>query len=454
MRFLPCFLIQSFYKSLFFASFMLSFCAFGQLEIDAGMNREQLTQFFSNGTSIEILRVRYKGVSRAIGTFTDSDSLFGMARGLVLSTGSVRRIARKNKSSGTSSRNFRGGDKYLDKIANSHTKDAVLLEITFIPLTDFVSFNYVFGSEEYPEYAGSNYSDAFGFYLKPPKGKTINLAHIPESTDKICVNSVNHFTNPWFYVNNTPLMNIKQTVITDTSSFWKGELLYQVTTTYNTVSAMISDPNIPVEFDGFTKLLQAKAKVIPGEKYMLSIRLADASDRVFDSGVLIEAGSFLANPNEHFKFGLLASDSNYYFTRDTILLCVDKPDNIEEIPFVCKDTSTTVFYDLNESALSFAQQMKLQQLFAGLNPMLSYKIMIRSFTDNEGSAAFNSVLAAKRSDMMRKSITPFLGKHVEIESVEGLGIDLDETKSQAGKRRTELLIRCESDSKSQVKSSQ
>jgi len=52
--------------------------------------------------------------------------------------------------------------------AGFQTFDASILEFDFIPQSDTLKFNYIFGSEEYPEYVNSGYNDVFGFFISGP----------------------------------------------------------------------------------------------------------------------------------------------------------------------------------------------------------------------------------------------------------------------------------------------
>ena len=44
----------------------------------------------------------------------------------------------------------------------------IVLEFDFRPISDQVSFQYVFGSEEYQSYTCSQYNDIFGFFISGP----------------------------------------------------------------------------------------------------------------------------------------------------------------------------------------------------------------------------------------------------------------------------------------------
>jgi len=415
--------------------------AVSQLKIKPGINKKELKNFFGDGTSIDVKKIKYKGARRAIGTFEDSDSIFNMYSGLVLSSGAVKRIARKNKKQSTSSINWSKGYRKLDKLAKAKTKDAAIIEVTFIPKEEYISFNYVFGSEEYPEFVGSSFNDAFAFYLKPPKGKTQNLAMIPDSNSRITINNVSHLTNQWYYVNNSKLLGDFKVLDVDTVEYWKGRNKYEIRITYNMSAAIVEDPKIPVEFDGFTKLLQAKTKVIPGKQYKLIVCIADASDRVYDTGVLIEAGSFLSNPSKNFKFGALANDTNYYFKKDTVLVYTEKEDSVIPIK-KCEDIKSEIYFSSAGSILLQVDKEIIDKVLEQLLPENEYKLDIYAYTDLDGSLNYNQRLSQLRAVSVRKYIASKKIQNLTIQETAGKGKDLKGLQEKQFKRRAEIYISC------------
>jgi len=428
--------------SFLFPILFLTVVAFGQPEITHKINKKEIKYFFETGAAIDIKRIKYKGAARAIGLFEDDHSIFNMDSGLVMSSGAVKKIGQENKSQGTSSFNWKKGSKQLDKIANTKTKDAAMIEITFVPEKDFISFNFVFGSEEYPEYVKSGFNDAFAFILVSPGNKNTNLAVIPDTEDVIAVNSVNYLKNQEYYVNNSKLQfNLVDDLKIDTSFFWQGNKKYAVVITYNIEAAIMDDPKIPVEFDGFTKLLQAKSAVVPGKRHKLIITIADAGDRIYDSGVLIEAGSFNASADEDFKYGALAFDTNYYYTIDTIL--VDSiPEEKAVIPPTCSDTLIDLYYNTDDFQLSQDDQEAILAVLESLDKSFQYNVLIESYTDEEGSISYNKRLSINRSKVpltfLEKQDSSFL---LSLEA-EGKGIDPNQKHSKAEKRRTTIRFIC------------
>jgi hypothetical protein len=56
----------------------------------------------------------------------------------------------------------------FDSMSNYPTYNAAVLEFDFVPSVDTLALKFVFGSEEYPEYSSSVFSDPIGFFLTGP----------------------------------------------------------------------------------------------------------------------------------------------------------------------------------------------------------------------------------------------------------------------------------------------
>src|SRR5580704_15429229 len=247
------------------------------------------------GAGVAISNVKYTGALRAAGTFTTSSNVLGFTSGIVLSSGSARNVAGSNCSTELSVDNGEPGDPDLNTIvgADSTTNDAAVLEFDFVPTSSTISFQYVFGSEEYPEFIGS-FNDVFGFFLTAPGGAPVNLALIPGTNLPVSINDVNDGNpgndppippaNPKFYVNNQV-------------QFVPGTPL----------------PPVDTELNGLTVVLGAQATVTPGLTYHIKLAVADANDFALDSDVFVQAGSLssvnvTANPTS-LAFGSQAENT-------------------------------------------------------------------------------------------------------------------------------------------------
>lgn len=209
------------------------------------------------GIGVTVSNVTVNCPERAMGHFIGTSEL-SITEGLVLTTGIADSVAGPVGA-------FAGfgwgnpGDLDLDLDAGNGplTLDACILEFDCVPQGDTLLFNFSFGSEEYQEFVGSAFNDAFAIYLSGPGFQPrVNVAAIPGGTI-VAINNVNDLSNTAYYHNNeTPLA---------------GQF---------------------VAYDGFTTNLTAFAVVQPGLAYHFKVVIADMADMVFDSGVFLEAFSF------------------------------------------------------------------------------------------------------------------------------------------------------------------
>lgn len=222
-----------------------------QLTFNNGLSAQQLAQMLA-GPGITISNAVINCASNAIGSFTGSSSI-GFASGILLTTGSTSVASPNTNSSSAGVSNSYPGDSQLDPMAGAPTHDACALEFDIIPLCDTVSFNYSFGSDEYPEFVNSGYNDAFAFYISGPgiTGQP-NIATLPGTSTFVTIDNVNANTNSQYYVANS---------------------------------------GTTIEYDGYTTVLTAWTLVQACQTYHMKIVIADAGDYIYDSGVFLEAGT-------------------------------------------------------------------------------------------------------------------------------------------------------------------
>ncbi len=210
------------------------------------------------GSGITISNVNYTGANGASGIFTDgSSSGLSIDKGIVLSTGSAALAQGSNNDSGATMNNGLAGYAPLTAIAGHQTYDATVLKFDF----EFgggnggdLFFNFIFGSEEYLEFVGTQYNDVFGFFVDGT-----NVALTPGSSDPITINTINTSQNSSLFIDNTAGI-------------------------YNT------------QMDGFTKSLQITLGNLSAGMHTMEFAIADAGDNVLDSWIFIQADSFADTP--------------------------------------------------------------------------------------------------------------------------------------------------------------
>jgi gliding motility-associated-like protein len=238
-----------------------AFSAKAQLVVDDSPTDSELAAALV-GEGVTISGVELDCASGAYGFFECVDCNVGIPSGVVLTSGSIFETVGPNNSSGAGACPGTPGDSDLEDYIDDITNDACVLEFDVTVTSDSLSFNYVFGSDEYLEYVFS-FNDGFAFFIDGPGiVGTQNIALVPGTTDPVSIDNVNNVVNPEYYVDNG-------------TGF----------------EAPYSTDDYYIQYDGFTTVLTAKAAVIPCETYHLKLVVADALDCILDSGVFIEAGS-------------------------------------------------------------------------------------------------------------------------------------------------------------------
>lgn len=278
-------------------SFLFSIISYAQigLTVDSPVDVNDVISKLS-GEGVVISNITSDCNSAAFGEFDDVLGEVGLDKGLLMTNGSAKEVGTINNGNTTKDYQITSFDSDLTKslndaaIFNVDLHDACKIEFDITPAKTGLSFRYVFGSDEYLEYVGSGVEDAFGFYItgefQEGQGvQTRNLATVPNTNEVVSIETINNKKNSQYYINNEGLKNIP------------GDKLF--------------------EYDGYTVPLTATTNVIPCETYRIKLIIADVGDGIIDSGVLIEAGSFVSISEslveikyEHDRFPHLIEECN------------------------------------------------------------------------------------------------------------------------------------------------
>jgi hypothetical protein len=199
------------------------------------------------------------GFASNVGVFADGDAT-GIAAGIIFSTGNVMDCGDSNRLNNTSySWGFTTMDADLATLSTGTTMDGIGLKFDFVPDSNMITFRYVFASDEYNEYVGSEFNDVFGFFINGPNPcggfyQGENIARLTNG-NPVAINNVNNGASAAYFRDNQNSL-------------------------------------IEIECDGLTTVLIAKIRVVPQETYSLKMIIADVSDNILDSWVFIESGSF------------------------------------------------------------------------------------------------------------------------------------------------------------------
>ena len=209
------------------------------------------------GDGVEVISASYTGDRDSAGIYTDGNSVApGVTpgdSGVILSTGEVEDFTNSSGSSNQSnstSTNTSGqnNNPQFNAAAGARTYDAAYLDVDFIPDGSFMTMQFVFSSEEYPEFANSTYQDFFGVWVN---GTQVEIDVGDGDTDPGNINTTNNIN---MYVDNT-------------------------------------NDDFNTEMDGFAITLTMTMAVTPGEVNSIRMGVADVSDGQYDSNLLIAGNS-------------------------------------------------------------------------------------------------------------------------------------------------------------------
>ena len=245
---------------LFFIGLLLfPFTGNSQLTVNNAQTATQLAQILA-GPNVTVSNAVLTGGNTASGSFNGVNSNLGMNSGVILSTGDIANAPGPNNSAGGGDNLGQGGTTETDALAGTSTFDAITLEFDFDVQSDFIQFQYIFASEEYPEYAppnNSSYNDVFAFYISGPgiTGQE-NIALVPGTTNPVTINNINAITNNQYYIDNAG--------------------------------------GTTVQYDAWTTVLTAeKQGLTPCNTYHMKLIIADAGDAVWNSAVFLLENSFI-----------------------------------------------------------------------------------------------------------------------------------------------------------------
>lgn len=222
------------------------------------------------GPDFTVSNIQRFGHYLAIGQYDATYTISPLEKGIVLTTGFANEAIGPNFSTNNGSDNGALGDGLLDAELNgfSQTFNSARLEFDITAHSDSLYLKYMFASEEYPEYVGSQFNDLFRIYISGPGiDGLMNIATLANG-DPIEVNTVNNGPN-----NAGPCINCAH---------------YNYNGDGNTAPYDM-DPGY-LQYDGYTTGIPAVARnLIMDSTYHLIFVIADCGDPVWDSALFIES---------------------------------------------------------------------------------------------------------------------------------------------------------------------
>ena len=239
--------------------------AASELPIDTSATAMEMAQAIF-GDGVTVVSASYTGDNRSSGIYTEGDTVSSGVTpadtGVILSTGRADDFtnsagtlpwwqgggptqANQDNNTSTNTSGFNNNAQF-NAAAGTNTYDGAMLSVNFIPTGDVMTMQFVFSSEEFPEYANSQYQDFVGVWVN---GQQVEMA----------VGAA----NPGNLVG-----GINQNLYNDNTG-----------SQYNT------------EMDGFTVTMTLTFPVTAGIVNSIQIGIADVGDSSYDSNLLIAGDS-------------------------------------------------------------------------------------------------------------------------------------------------------------------
>jgi hypothetical protein len=255
----------------------------GNLTVNSNVTPLQLAQLLVPPCAT-LTNVVYTGAAMAQGTFSGGNGCgLPLDSGVILATGDINNAIGPNNLSGATTAFGTNADADLNNlVGRGGTEDAAVLEFDIISTNAFaLGFQYVFASEEYPEWIGP-FNDPMAIFISTNRTatnwiNTNNIALVPGTQLAVSVNNINGGcalsynggqippSNPQYYVDNHD-------------------------PTYSSMP-LYAEPAPPfnIQYDGMTVLLTAQAQVAANVTNHIKIAIADYGDNLYDSAVFLKA---------------------------------------------------------------------------------------------------------------------------------------------------------------------
>lgn len=221
----------------------------------------------ANISNVSVSGGNFTSGEKSWGYFNAAGTNFPFEEGIILSTGKIINAQGPNGyiSDDGGGMGWVGDNDLNEALGLNNTFNATILEFDFIPIGNQISFDYIFSSEQYltnPSPNQCSFTDGFVFLLKEVSSSSYqNLAVIPNTTIPVKVNTVRG----------------------------TGTICPAANATYFDAFNGIEHPT---NFNGQTKVLTAKADVIPGQTYHIKLVIADEGNYRYNSAIFLKGSSF------------------------------------------------------------------------------------------------------------------------------------------------------------------
>lgn len=222
--------------------------------------------------------VNQVGESLSMGVFSNGlASDLPIDQGLLFTSGKIADAVGPNDKPNTTTNWGNSGHELLDDLTGTSTYDASGLEIYFTANQNAqISYEYLFGSEEFDEWVGSGYNDGAGIFIAVLKSPTDTY----EDSGFSPVNIAHTFNGGDLTINDLAVKNDSGMVY---GKYYDSNPLCGNMNWEYDGSSLLSTSRLPSGSSAIT--------LRSGAHYYIGMMVADAKDHIYDSALAIGLGS-------------------------------------------------------------------------------------------------------------------------------------------------------------------
>jgi len=240
------------------------------ITVNDGSTGDELVDILLNNACVEVTNISMSS-NLSVSSFSGNGSDFPIQEGVILRSGVAQFTSGSYTGENLSTQENTNGDPDLQEIANSSGQsipvtDVAYLQFDFTPISNNVSFDFLFASNEYGEFQCIS-NDAMGFVLTNLNtNESVNLGVIPETAVPVSVKNIRDNT-------------YNASCVSDNEEYFQ---------TYN-----VNNPeNSTLNMRGHTQVISTTSELQPGVPYRIRFLIGDSNDVDYDSAVFLAAGSF------------------------------------------------------------------------------------------------------------------------------------------------------------------
>lgn len=275
-----------------FLCLSLAHISFGQIRLDtlpSGTRTSDLVENYFLADNMIPVGMNFHGNWSNVRTFSNGEAVIGLDSGIFLSTGHSEEVLQHPDSLMNGDLEEHPVTSIIQTVYSLHEgEDAQIFLISFIPLGDSISFDFVLASEHYEGLECSADVDRLEVQLRSidlqPFVQRLNISHVPGK----------------------PTVPVNSNTVNSGQGISDDAACASVDPDFRANSQYFQGNHPDLAFNGFTKVISTDpVEVIPYERYQLILSIAEGDSPNYDSGLFLGQGSFSSNIDRTARYEII-----------------------------------------------------------------------------------------------------------------------------------------------------